>query len=150
MKASLQDSLNPAFPDTHPAAQGPHEMALDAARGGTFSVHLLMSGLKPGVALTLDCHEKNLPVHGSHWFRLRINLPVDARAGQRQILVRILHGEEEITLMLLATVHPARIPASGAHSCPYTNWFSLKQMATRHRLKPWSPGHFEMIGRYAR
>ncbi len=83
---------------------------------------------------------------------LRLEIPVSRRArpGRRDYQLAIEAGRTRLTLRLDARVYPAAIPPVGRASFPYTNWFSLSAMAQRHGLKPWSPGHWKMIDRYAR
>ncbi|MEW6754611.1 MAG: DUF4091 domain-containing protein [Candidatus Latescibacterota bacterium] len=80
---------------------------------------------------------------------LRLHLPRATRAGSQQYRVAVESGGDRQELALRVTVHGAGLPAVGAASFPYTNWFSLEQMASRHGLEPWSPGHWRMIRRYA-
>lgn len=82
---------------------------------------------------------------------VRLHLPVarDARAGRRTYTLDTISGGEERTLSLVVAVHTAVIPPAGRDSLPYTNWFLLDHMATRHGLEPWSDAHWRMIRRYA-
>ena len=82
--------------------------------------------------------------------RLHLPVPADARAGGARYVIVVRSGASEQRLALDVQVHSARIPAVGPRSLPYTNWFSVEYMATRHGIKPWSEAHWRMIGRYAR
>ena len=64
-------------------------------------------------------------------------------------IARIACGGQSCDLALTATVHKAVVPPVGKDSLPYTNWFSLANMASRHKLKAWSEAHWSMIARYA-
>ncbi len=77
---------------------------------------------------------------------LQIPVPVDARPGRRSFEVRVGAGSP---LRLDAVIHAVSIPPAGPASFPYTNWFDVPQMATRHGLRPWSAGHWRMIAAYA-
>ena len=83
---------------------------------------------------------------------VRVHFPIarDARPGQCEYILTATQGKETHELKLMVTVHKPVIPPVGADSWPYTNWFSLGNMATRHNLKPWSDGHWTMIEKYAR
>lgn len=80
---------------------------------------------------------------------LRLHLPAAAKASAREYLVEVEADGQRLSLILGVETHTAVLPATGAGSFPYTNWFSLDQMAGRHGLKPWSPEHWRMIRRYA-
>lgn len=82
---------------------------------------------------------------------LRAELPIApaARPGTSKYEIALQAGKESCTLALAVRVHRAAVPPAGKASLPYTNWFSLELMATRHGLKPWSSAHWRMIGRYA-
>jgi len=82
---------------------------------------------------------------------LRLEVPVSpsARPGRREYEIRLACGGAERLLKLGVTVHPVRLPPVGAASFPYTNWFRLEAMATRHGRTLWSAGHWAMIRRYA-
>ena len=82
---------------------------------------------------------------------LRLHVPVGPAAptGEREIPLRIEAGGEAIELRVTARVHAAVVPPVGQGSFPYTNWFALEYMATRHGLAPRSEGHWEMIAKYA-
>ncbi len=84
--------------------------------------------------------------------RLHLPIPGNAKPGRQTYTIEIQQdgkkGEKKV-LSLGLNVHRAVIPAVGKDSFPYTNWFSLKLMAERHGLKPWSEAHWQMIRRYA-
>lgn len=80
---------------------------------------------------------------------LQIPVAADAPAGAREITLRVQAGDAAVTLRVQAQVYPVTIPPVGCASFPYTNWFTLTGMATRHGLAPWSEAHWAMIARYA-
>lgn len=82
--------------------------------------------------------------------RLHVPMALSADPGARRFVIRVSCGEQAMELPLTVVVHKAAIPPAGRESLPYTNWFSLHQMASRHKLMPWSEEHWEMIGQYAR
>ncbi|MBU4201287.1 MAG: DUF4091 domain-containing protein [Verrucomicrobia bacterium] len=81
-----------------------------------------------------------------------VHIPVaeDTKPGKREYRLSVTHGKETHELKLAVTVSKAVIPPIGRNSWPFTNWFRFGNMATRHRLKPWSEGHWAMICQYAR
>ena len=81
--------------------------------------------------------------------RLHLVVPPRARPDRRAYTVRVQHRGDESRLSLVANVHKAVIPPIGRESWPYTNWFNIGAMATRHGRGPWSEGHWRMIGKYA-
>ena len=80
---------------------------------------------------------------------LRLHLPIRGRPGKREYTLEIRAGNDSQELAFSVDVHRAAVPPVGARSFPYTNWFSLELMASRHGLKSWSPAHWRMIHRYA-
>ena len=46
-------------------------------------------------------------------------------------------------------IYPAIVSPSGSDSLPYTNWFSINNMATKHGITPNSQDHWEMVDQYA-
>jgi len=87
---------------------------------------------------------------GTMALRLEVPIPRGAQPGRRTYAVQVRCGDQTCDLALSVTVHRALLPPVGKDSLPYTNWFSLTNMASRHRLKPWSEAHWAMIGRYAK
>jgi len=81
--------------------------------------------------------------------RLEIPVPRDARPLARDYTITVSSGREQTELRLAVRVRKPVVPAVGRASLPYTNWFSLGLMASRHGLKPWSDEHWKMIRRYA-
>jgi hypothetical protein len=83
---------------------------------------------------------------------LRVHLPIAAtdQPGQRNVILRLRVADQTIDLGVAISIHKAIIPPVGAKSFPYTNWFNLNNMASRHNLKPWSEDHWSMIAQYAR
>jgi hypothetical protein len=80
---------------------------------------------------------------------VQIPIAADARIGKREYRIGVTHGKETQELSLAVTIYGAVIPPVGRASWPFTNWFSLGNMATRHGLKLWSEAHWDMIRRYA-
>jgi len=81
--------------------------------------------------------------------RLQIPVRPDTRPGERQYAVSVTCGDECADFELTVVVHRAVVPPVGRDSFPYTNWFTLDYMATRHGLQLWSAAHWRMIRRYA-
>ena len=84
---------------------------------------------------------------------LRLHVPVPRGEHLREhpavYDVEVAGAGQTLTLQLTVRLHRATIPPVGRDSFPYTNWYSLGTMASRHGLEPWSPDHWRMIGRYA-
>ena len=81
--------------------------------------------------------------------RLQIPMRPDTRPGERQYDVSVTCGDARVEISLTVVVHRAVVPPVGRDSFPYTNWFSLDEMAARHGLNRWSDAHWRMIRRYA-
>jgi len=81
--------------------------------------------------------------------RIHVPVPRTARPGVRRLACTVTHGDDEAVLGIRVVLHAARLPPSGAESFPYTNWYHVDHMATRHGLQPWSEAHWRMIRRYA-
>jgi len=90
------------------------------------------------------------PTGGTIALRLEIPIARGAQPGKRTFALYVRSGGNRVSLTLTVIVHKAVVPPVGRKSLPYTNWFSLAHMATRHSLKNWSEAHWDMIGRYAR
>ncbi len=82
-------------------------------------------------------------------FRIHVPVKRTARPGEQQMVCTVTHGDVTAELKIDLTIHAARLPPVGAASFPYTNWYSVDNMAGRHGLKPWSAAHWRMIRRYA-
>ncbi len=80
---------------------------------------------------------------------VRLHLPAAGAAGKRCYVARLSCGSEVHELRVDLTVHGVVVPPVGRDSFPYTNWFSLHNMAERHGVKPWSAAHWRLIRAYA-
>jgi hypothetical protein len=87
---------------------------------------------------------------GTMALRLAVPIARTAQPGQVACALQIRCGEATCDLAVAAIIHKAVVPLAGKDSLPYTNWFSLPNMASRHGVKQWSEGHWQMIDRYAR
>jgi len=87
---------------------------------------------------------------GTMVLRLEVPIARTVRPGQSVYALQIRCGEATCDLTVAATAHKTVIPPAGKDSLPYTNWFSLANMASRHGVKQWSEGHWKMIDRYAK
>ena len=110
------------------------------ARRAPFSVFDVLAPLKAGKEQT------------SSVMALRLHLPVrrHCKPGLYTCRIEVRCGSETAVFGLEVRVHPPRVPPVGKCSFPYTNWFNLDYMASRHGLKMWSEGHWQMMRRYAR
>ena len=83
---------------------------------------------------------------------LRLQIPVDRqeKPGCRRYEIEVEVAGERQSFILETVVHRPAIPPSGKDSFPYTNWFWCEPIARNHRLEPWSPAHWRILGRYAK
>ena len=81
--------------------------------------------------------------------RVELPIPADAAPGARSFEVVVAAGEEVIPLPWTVHVHDAVVPAIGAATLGYTNWFSPAKIAADHGLELWSEEFWGMLGRYA-
>lgn len=81
----------------------------------------------------------------------RIEWPVsrDAKPETKSFRIDIHAGKESRRLELKVAVSPAAIPSVGRESVGFTNWWSVGNVASYHKVEPWSPGYWAMLGRYA-
>lgn len=86
MRAELRDCLENLFADAAVNARPCRELTVDVARGGTVAVHVLVTGLTPGVRLAFAARQAGKPASGATWFRL-VAVPVEDNTG--------LHGFTE-------------------------------------------------------
>lgn len=79
-----------------------------------------------------------------------VQIPVSPRVrpGLYSGTATVAAGGESVSINIEVNVHRATVPRCG--HLRITNWFSLENMALRHGLKLWSPGHWGMIEKYAR
>lgn len=82
-------------------------------------------------------------------FRVEIPVASDAKPGKVSCGLEIGSGKETQLLQLEAVVHKAVIPPVGKASFPYTNWFNIENIASRHGLKEWTPSYWSMLKKYA-
>lgn len=83
---------------------------------------------------------------GRSAFVLQVPVRAGDRPGPRRFEIRAAAAGP---VALKARVHRVVVPPAGPASFPYTNWFDVPAMATRHGLTLWSEAHWRMIRRYA-
>lgn len=80
MKAELRDALEFLYWDSKVAARPGRSVALDVARGGTASVHVLLNELPVGAEVRLSLTAKGKAQGAAQWFRL-VDVPVEKNTG---------------------------------------------------------------------
>lgn len=63
--------------------------------------------------------------------------------------VPIVHGDQKIHLKLSHTPHRVTLPTVSQQKFHYTNWFSLENIATFHKVKIWSEAWWKLLDQYA-
>jgi len=82
---------------------------------------------------------------------LRIHIPLkNTPAGLKKYRVTLKSGKESATLDVTVNVYPVHIPPIGEKSFKVTNWFSYENIASRHKIKMWSPQWWKMLEEYAK
>ncbi len=81
--------------------------------------------------------------------RLEIPAHINSKPGQRKCTINLKCGKQSHSLTLNLNIYKIKLPTVGANSLPYTNWFSLDNIAKIHNLKPFSEQHWTMIEKYA-
>ena len=82
---------------------------------------------------------------------LRVEVPIeaDAKTGTREYVITVNANGWEEKLDWKLMVHKAVVRQVSEQSPGYTNWFSLGNLAGRHKLEKWSEPFWEMLGKYA-
>jgi hypothetical protein len=80
MRAELRDSLEFLFSDSVVVGTSTRPMALDVARGGIASVHVLLNDLVENETVRLRVEANGKSVRGAQWFRL-LDVPVEVNTG---------------------------------------------------------------------
>lgn len=81
--------------------------------------------------------------------RFEITVPKDAIIGSQTVKLKLQQNNDQVTSQFQVNIFPATVPASGANTLSYTNWFDLTKMATFHGIEPYSEDHWEVIDKYA-
>ncbi|MEE2912380.1 MAG: DUF4091 domain-containing protein [Planctomycetota bacterium] len=81
--------------------------------------------------------------------RYETAIQADARPEIKIIDLTVLQGKYQCNSKFMLEIYPAIVSPSGADSLPYTNWFSINNMATKHGITPDSQDHWEMVEQYA-
>lgn len=81
--------------------------------------------------------------------RLHVPVPRNVRPGRRSYTVEVECGGDRAEMKMNVRARRPVIPPVGPDSFPYTNYYSLRLMASRHGLKLWSAAHWRMVRRYA-
>ena len=82
---------------------------------------------------------------------LRLEIPVAPHDSPhpRQYTISLEHGSQTQNLSLVLNVRQTVLPQVGRDSFPFTNWFSLDNIAKYHHLEPFSTEHWAMLAKYA-
>ena len=81
--------------------------------------------------------------------RFEITVPKDAIIGSQTVKLKLQQNNDQVASQFQVNIFPATVPASGANTLSYTNWFDLTKMATFHEIEPYSDAHWSMIDKYA-
>ena len=81
--------------------------------------------------------------------RYELEIPVDSTTGLHKVTLTTSQGDQHLLATLLLNIYSAVVPPSGRYSLPYTNWFNLQNMATKHHVEPESNAHWELVDQYA-
>lgn len=73
-------------------------------------------------------------------------IPADIQPGRMNGELTVTVGTETIHIPVNVHIYSAVVPVK--ESLSVINWFSVPDMASRHRLQPWSEEHWDMIRRY--
>ncbi len=80
MRVELRDCLEFLYPDSVVGKRPCRRMSLDAARGGTVSVHVLLNELTKGRSMRVVLRKNGRVVREAQWFRL-VDVPVEMNTG---------------------------------------------------------------------
>jgi hypothetical protein len=80
MRLELRDALEFLYADSTVSKRPCETLAVDVARGGIGSVHVLLNGLTPGQAVRMSVRSGGKAVRAATWFRL-IDVPVESNTG---------------------------------------------------------------------
>ena len=80
MRCELKDSLKFIYADSVVAKAPCRSMNIDTARGGTASVHILLTDLIKGRTLRVNLRANGRPVNSGKWFCL-VHVPVEVNTG---------------------------------------------------------------------
>ncbi len=88
---------------------------------------------------------------GNGGLALRVEVPIgtcaEVEVRDYVITVKAKGWQEKLDWKL--KVHDAIVRPLGEQRLGYTNWFSLGNIASRHKLEKWSEPFWEMLGKYA-
>jgi len=96
----------------------------------------------------LDARSMNLPANSTQPVWLTVFVPKDAAPGEYRGEAAVIAGQDRSVLPIELTVDPFTLPDE--RHVLVTNWFNTGNIATSHKLEPWSEAYWAMLGRYAR
>ncbi|MCH2102046.1 MAG: DUF4091 domain-containing protein [Planctomycetes bacterium] len=70
-------------------------------------------------------------------------------SGDQHLGIVVQSGEDHEEFRWHVVVHEVELPPRRDWNFAYTNWFSPTEIASRHRLKAWSPDFWPMLRQYA-
>jgi hypothetical protein len=82
MRAELRDGLEYLYADSGVGASPCRRMRVDAARGATASVHVLVNDATPGATLRAAVRRDGREAREAQWFRL-VHVPVEVNTGPK-------------------------------------------------------------------
>lgn len=95
----------------------------------------------------LPLSDEGVSVDGNAALYIALRAETAMEPGVSAARLTLTLSDEEAKVPFTVEIAPAALPAE---SLSITNWFSLKNMADAHGVKPWSEDHWRMIERYGR
>ena len=108
-------------------------------RSAPFLVYDALFPLPDGESLALSA--------GRGALYLRFDIPCGCPAGDYPFRLVVRAGGETLAVEIAVRVYAVSVPQE--RSLQLSNWYSLPNIASRHRLEPWSESFWEMAERYA-
>lgn len=83
-------------------------------------------------------------------FRLQLPAARFPKAGKYQVEITVESPAGQQKAVFTAEMFNCGLPDLANSNFFYTNWFSLIRMEKGHQVERWTPGWYDMLGRYAR
>lgn len=82
---------------------------------------------------------------------LRLSIPDSLLGGpgRKEVEITVRTGKRKEKAVFIPTIYGSRPPVLSDSRFFYTNWFSLRDIETRHRVERWSDDWFRVLDRYA-
>lgn len=82
-------------------------------------------------------------------FRFEVPIEAGAKLGQRSWELTIGQGESKAKLTFGVEVMKPVVPKLGIKSLGFTNWWSVGNVASYHKVEKWSEGYWKLLEKYA-